>query len=49
MTMMPTWSMKRAFRIQFNSTIMACTFVKLDTLLIVMLELVQFDHRKLLL
>ena len=49
MTVMPIWSMEWTFRIQLNSTVVTSTFVKLDTLLIVLLELVQFYHRKLLL
>ena len=42
-------SMKGALRIQFSSTVVAATLVELDTLLIILLELIQLDHRKLLL
>jgi len=42
-------SMKGAFRIQLDSTVVTSTLVELDSLLIILLELIQFDHWKLLL
>ena len=42
-------TMERTLRIQLNSTVVASTFMELDTLLIVLLELIQFYHRELLL
>ena len=44
-----TRSMEGTFRIQFDCTVVTSTFVVLDTLLIVLLELIQFYHGELLL